>query len=68
MGLIGIELLDPNSDPDLFLDFKLGNDPHKKRLQQILNESEDEYPLPFTDPDELLEIFTTLEDANLFLI
>lgn len=55
-------------DPDLFLDFKLGNDPHKKRLQQILNESEDEYPLPFTDPDELLEIFTTLEDANLFLI
>jgi len=53
-------------DPDLYLDFKLGND--KKRLQIILNESEDEYPFPFNNPDELLEIFTTLEDANLFLI
>ena len=53
-------------DPDLFLDFKLGND--KKRLQQILNESEDDYPFPFKNPDELLEIFTTLEDQNLFLI
>jgi len=27
-----------------------------------------EYPVPFESPDELMKIFTELEDKNLFLI
>jgi len=31
-------------------------------------DSEDDYPLPFDSPNDLLEIFTALEDRNLNLI
>ena len=40
----------------------------KQRLAAILNESEDEYAMPFDEPKEILEIFTKLEDENLSLI
>jgi len=38
------------------------------KLREVIEESVDEYPLTFNDPDELLEIFSTLEEKNLFLI
>jgi DNA-binding protein H-NS len=39
-----------------------------QKLREVIEESDDEYPLHFNDPDELLEIFSTLEEKNLFLI
>ena len=37
-------------------------------LKEVIEESDEEYPLHFEFPDELLEIFSTLEEKNLFLI
>ena len=37
-------------------------------MQESLVDSEDDYPLPFDSPNDLLEIFTALEDRNLNLI
>jgi hypothetical protein len=38
------------------------------KLKEVIEESDEEYPLFFEDPDELLEIFSILEEKNLFLI
>lgn len=38
------------------------------KLKDVIEESDDEYPLYFDEPDSLLEIFATLEEKNLFLI
>ena len=38
------------------------------KLKEVIEESDDEYPLHFDEPDSLLEIFATLEEKNLFLI
>lgn len=38
------------------------------QLKDVIEESDDEYPLSFSNPDDLLEIFGTLEEKNLFLI
>lgn len=38
------------------------------KLREVIEESDDEYPIYFKDPDSLLEIFSTLEEKNLFLI
>lgn len=38
------------------------------KLREVIDESDEEYPLHFNKPDELLEIFATLEEKNLFLI
>ena len=38
------------------------------KLKDVIEESDDEYPLTFRDPDQLLEMFSTLEEKNLFLI
>jgi hypothetical protein len=37
-------------------------------LKEVIEESDDEYPIFFEEPDSLLEIFATLEEKNLFLI
>ena len=42
-----------------------------QELKAIIEDSEDEetaMPLRFTDPNELMEIFSTLEEKNLFMI
>ena len=42
-----------------------------QELRDIIEDSEDEetaMPLRFNDPDELSEIFSTLEEQNLFMI
>lgn len=39
-----------------------------QKLKDVIEESDDDYPLYFKKPDELLEIFATLEEKNLFLI
>ena len=38
------------------------------KLRDMIEDSDDEYPLYFNDPDELLEMFANLEEKNLFLI
>jgi hypothetical protein len=38
------------------------------KLKEIIDEDVDDYPIYFTNPGELLEIFATLEEKNLFLI
>lgn len=38
------------------------------KLREVIEESDDEYPDHFSEPEELLEIFSTLEEKNLFLI
>lgn len=38
------------------------------KLREVIEESDDEYPLYFRKPEELLEMFATLEEKNLFLI
>jgi hypothetical protein len=43
-------------------------DKTKEKLREILEDSEDEYTVPFTHSSELLEIFSMLEEQNLFLI
>lgn len=43
----------------------------EQELREIIEDSEDEeqaMPLRFTDPNELMEIFSTLEEKNLFMI
>jgi len=37
-------------------------------LRDLIEESDDEYPLYFERSEDLLEIFATLEEKNLFLI
>jgi len=37
-------------------------------LKEIIDDSDDDLPLRFNDPEELMEIFSTLEEKNLFLI
>lgn len=37
-------------------------------LKEIIEDSDDDMPLRFNDPNDLMEIFTTLEEKNLFLI
>ena len=39
-----------------------------KDLREVIEDSDDEYELFFESPDQLLEIFATLEEKNLFLI
>lgn len=39
-----------------------------QELKEVIEESDDEYPLHFDMTEELLEIFATLEEKNLFLI
>ena len=43
-------------------------DKTKEKLRQILEDSEDEYELPFSEPQKLLDLFSILEEQNLFLI
>lgn len=38
------------------------------KLKDVIEDSDDDYPLHFSDPEQLLEIFSTLEEKNLFLI
>jgi hypothetical protein len=37
-------------------------------LKDIINDSDDDLPLRFNDPSDLMEIFSVLEEKNLFLI
>jgi len=37
-------------------------------LKEIIEDSDDDFPLRFNDPSELMDIFSTLEEKNLFLI
>jgi len=37
-------------------------------LREVIEDSDDDYELFFDTPDELMEIFATLEEKNLFLI
>lgn len=37
-------------------------------LKDIIEDSDDEYPEIFKHPEELMEIFGSLEEKNLFLI
>ena len=37
-------------------------------LREVIEDSEDEYDLYFKTPDQLMDIFATLEEKNLFLI
>lgn len=39
-----------------------------KDLREVIEDSDDEYELYFESPDQLLEIFASLEEKNLFLI
>lgn len=38
------------------------------QLKDVIEESDDEYPLNFQNSEDLLEIFGILEEGNLFLI
>ena len=39
------------------------------KLQELFDDNEEEeYPLPFNEPDELMNIFADLEERNLSLI
>lgn len=39
-----------------------------QELKEIIDDSDDDLPLRFNDHNELMEIFSTLEEQNLFLI
>lgn len=39
-----------------------------KDLREVIEDSDNEYDLGFRDPDELMKIFTELEEKNLNLI
>jgi hypothetical protein len=54
-----------DEDDDSLLDLQIPPD-----LLEIIEDpdEETEYPVPFDSPDELMKIFTELEDQNLFLI
>lgn len=54
------------ADGEMKLNFDL--DKTKGKLREILEDSEEEYKVPFCDPQELLDIFSALEEQNLFLI
>ena len=42
---------------------------YPQKLQELFEDSEnEEYPLPFADPDDLMLIFSDLEEKNLSLI
>ena len=54
-----------DEDDESLLDLQIDD----KLLELIEDPDEDaEYPVPFKNPDELMKIFTELEDQNLFLI
>jgi len=54
-----------DEDDEALLDLQIDD----KLLELIEDPDEDaEYPVPFESPDELMKIFTELEDQNLFLI
>ena len=54
-----------DEDDEALLDLQIDD----KLLELIEDPDEDaEYPVPFESPDELMKIFTELEDRNLFLI
>lgn len=38
------------------------------KLKEVIEDSDDEYPLFFEDTEDLLEMFSILEEKNLFLI
>ena len=38
------------------------------KLREVIEESDDDYPIHFDESEELLEMFATLEEQNLFLI
>lgn len=38
------------------------------KLRELIEDSDDDYPLYFKNPDQLLEMFAGLEEKNLFLI
>jgi hypothetical protein len=38
------------------------------KLKEVIDDSDDDYPLYFKETEELLEMFATLEEKNLFLI
>lgn len=40
----------------------------QKKLRKVLEESDDEYEMPFKDANDLMSIFENLEEKNLFLI
>lgn len=39
-----------------------------QELREIIEDSDDDLPLRFNDPSDLMEIFSVLEEKNLFLI
>lgn len=39
-----------------------------EKLKKVLEESDDEYKMPFEEPNDLMSIFENLEEKNLFLI
>jgi len=39
-----------------------------QELKEIIEDSDDDLPLRFKDHNELMDIFSTLEEKNLFLI
>lgn len=39
-----------------------------EELKEIINDSDDELPLKFDDPGELMEILSVLEESSLALI
>lgn len=51
---------------EMKMQFALDN--KQSKLREILEDSEEEYNVPFADPQELIDIFSTLEEQNLFLI
>lgn len=54
----------PDDDPAIEDQFT-----YPPKLQELFEDHEDEeYPLPFNDPDELMNIFSDLEEKNLKLI
>jgi hypothetical protein len=50
------------------LEAELNSHPEFRELKEIIEDSDDELPLRFNDPSELMEIFSILEEQNLFLI
>ena len=37
-------------------------------MREVIEDSGDEFEIPFKEPEQLMEIFSTLEEQNLFLI
>ena len=39
-----------------------------KKLRKVLEDSDDDFKVPFNSPDDLMHLFENLEEKNLFLI